>query len=99
MTIPVWVDQQNGKFVASVPGTPGLRAEGDTKDAAVAAVQTQLEAGAASGSLVLLDVNKKGLETLIGRYAENEVSRQAWEELIAEVYRYRDELKAQEFPE
>lgn len=35
MTIPVWVEQTNGKFTASVPGVPGIRADGATRDQAV----------------------------------------------------------------
>ena len=99
MTIPVWVEQQNGKFVASVLGAPGVTAEANTRDAAVSALRAQIETGAANGSLVLLDFEEKGLSALAGRYADNEVSRRAWEELVEDAYRYRDEQKAQEFPE
>ena len=34
MTVPVLVEQQNGKFTASVLGSPQLRATGETKDQA-----------------------------------------------------------------
>ncbi len=56
MTIPVWVEQENGTFTASVLGAPELRGEGQTSDQAVAALVAVLNDNQASGQLVLLDV-------------------------------------------
>jgi hypothetical protein len=101
MTVPVLVESQGGAFTASVLGNPAVRAIGPTKDAAVAGLKADLASRVAAGDLVFLDVGTepKGLLALAGRYADDETSRQMWDELVAEAYRYRDELKAQEFPE
>lgn len=99
MSIPVMVESQNGTFTASVLGNPGVRATGDTKERAVAALKADLACKVVAGDLVFVDVEPKGLLALAGRYAEDEAAREMWDELVAEAYRYRDEQKAQEFPE
>lgn len=99
MSVPVWVEQQNGKFTATVLGAPGVRAEAATKDAAIAAVRALLEERTSAGELVFVEVEPQGLLALAGRYATDPVSREMWEEVVAEAYRYRDEQKAREFPE
>jgi hypothetical protein len=99
MTIPVWVEQQNGRFTATVLGAPQVRADGATKDEAVTALQAALTNRVVAGELVFIDTEPKGLISLAGRYAEDEVSREMWDELVTEIYRQRDEQKAQEFPE
>jgi hypothetical protein len=99
MSVPVWVEQQNGAFTATVLGAPELRAEGKTKEAAVAAVRARVAERSSAGELVFVDVEPKGLQALAGRYATDPISREMWEEVVAEAYRYRDEQKAQEFPE
>lgn len=99
MTIPVWVEQQNGTFTASVPGAPALKAAADTREKAVAALRAEVEARLSAGELLFLDVEPQGLLSLAGRYANDDVSRRAWDDLVAEAYRLRDEEKAREFPE
>lgn len=93
MTIPVWVEQQNGRFTATVLGAPQLRAEGTTKDEAVRALRNAVDDRRTRGELVLLDVP----EPQPRRYTAEEI--ELLRELTAEAYRYRDELKRQEFPE
>lgn len=99
MTIPVWVEQQGGVFAASVCGAPGVRALADSREKAVAGLRAELEARMSAGELLLMDVEPKDLSSLAGRYANDDVSRRAWEDLVAEAYRLRDEEKAREFPE
>ena len=99
MMMPVWVEQQNGKFVANVLGAPGLCADGDTRDAAIAALQSKLLLHAAMRELVFVDVEVKGLLALVGRYVDDPEGREMWQEIMTEAYRHRDEQKAQEFPE
>ena len=98
MTIPVWVEQQNGKFTASVLGSP-LCATGETNDAAVAALRSVISPHLTSRKLVLLDVEPSGLLSLGSKFKDDPGWQQMWDEIAAETYRYRDELKAQEFPE
>jgi hypothetical protein len=94
MTVPVWVEQQNGKFTATVLGAPQVRAEGVTKEQAVAAVAAQLRSRITNGEVVFVDVPSP-LPTR--QYTEEEA--QDWRELCAEIYRERDAQKAAEFPE
>ena len=39
MTVPVWVEQLNGTFTASVPGVPGVRAENANREKAIDSVR------------------------------------------------------------
>jgi len=98
MTIPVWVEQQNGTFTASVLGASQLRAEGPTKDQAITALVAVLSNSQASGQLVLVDVPGRPTVARVVR-PMNEKEEEAWREMCAEIYRERDEQKRLEFPE
>ena len=93
MTIPVWVEQQNGTFTASVPGVPQLKAEGPSAVSAVSALSTIVGERRKQGAFILLDVP----EPAPREFTEEE--KEEMREMAAEAYRYRDELKRQEFPE
>ena len=97
MTIPVWVEQTNGRFTATVLGAPQLRADGPSKEQAVAALRADLNARAASGELVTLDVPDPSAAFPPRRYTEDELADMR--ETLAEIYRNRDEQKRREFPE
>jgi hypothetical protein len=99
MSVPVWVEQQNGKFTATVLGAPDIRAEGATKDAAVAEVRARLAERSAAGELVFIEVEPMGVLALAGKYKDDPDWHAMWDQIKSEAYRYRDELKAQEFPE
>jgi len=99
MSIAVWVEQTNGKYTASVPGAPAVRAVADTKDEAIAAVRGQIESRVSAGELVFVDIEPKGVLALLGKYKDDPDWQAMWTETKEEAYRYRDELKAQEFPE
>jgi hypothetical protein len=64
MSVPVWVEQQNGAFTATVLGAPELRAEGKTKEAAVAAVRARVAERSSAGELVFVDVEPKVFASL-----------------------------------
>ena len=98
MTIPVWVEQQNGKFTASVPGAPQLHACGETNEAAVAALREVLSSHLTSRDLIILDVEPVGLLSLGAKFKDDPGWRETWDAIAEEAYRYRNELKAQEFP-
>jgi hypothetical protein len=94
MTVPVWVEQQNGKFTATVLGAPQVKAEAATKEQAVAAVTAQLRDRVTTGEVVLVDVPAP----LPSRqYTKEEI--EAMREMTAEIYRERDAQKAAGFPE
>jgi hypothetical protein len=99
MTIPVLVEQHNGKYSASVLGSPQLRASGDTKDQASEALRAVLLPQVVTGVLTFLDIEPKGVTALAGKYKDDLGWKETWDDVAAEAYRHRDELKAQEFPE
>ena len=94
MTVPVWVEQSNGKFTASVLGSPQVKAEGATREQAVAAVTAQLQSAVASGEVVLVSV-----PTPLPPRQVSPEEAEAWRELCEEIYRERAAQKAAEFPE
>jgi hypothetical protein len=94
MTVPVWVEQKDGKFAASVFGVPQVRAEGATKEQAVAAVTAQLQSRMTAGEVVLVNV-----PTPLPFRQVSPEDAAAWRELCEEIYRERDAQKAAEFPE
>jgi hypothetical protein len=93
MTVPVWVEQQNGTFIATVLGVPDLRADGPTANSAVAALRTLLRESRARGELVFVDIPEPPRRP----YTEDEL--EVTREMVAEIYRERDEEKRREFPE
>lgn len=95
MTVPVWIEQSNGIFTATVLGAPGLRGVADSRDKAVAALRGEVEVRLSAGELLMMDVEPEGITPLFGRYKGDPSLR----EIAADIYRERDELKAQEFPE
>ncbi len=95
MTVPVWVEQSNGKFTATVVGAPQMRAEAPTKDQAVASLKAQLHDRVTSGEMVIVDVPPP--PSPARRYTDDEI--EVMRELTAEIYRERDAQKAAEFPE
>ena len=92
MTVPVWVEQLNGTFTASVPGMPGVRSENASREKAIADVRHQLRTGFANGQLVMVDVDFVGVSGLAGTYADDPTLQ----EICAEAYRLRDEQKVAE---
>jgi hypothetical protein len=60
MTVRVWVEQQNGTFVATVIGEPHLKAVGVTKKQAVAALAWKLRESSSPVRVVLVDVADPG---------------------------------------
>ncbi len=95
MTVPVWVEQSNGTFTASVLGAPQVSASGATKEQAVSAVTAQLQNRMTAGEVVLVDVPDPPLPF---RQVSPEDAA-ALREMCAEIYRERDAQKAAEFPE
>jgi hypothetical protein len=91
MTVPVWVEQNNGTFTATVPGVPSVRSENASREKAIDDVRLQLRAGAANGQLVMVDVDFVGVSGLAGTYSDDPTLQ----EICAEAYRLRDEQKAQ----
>lgn len=98
MNVPVWLEQLDGKFVASSVTHPDVRVEAATRDAVLLAVQQRLAAGPAYRELVyvtLPDQPAAGLSGLFGKYRDDPTLAA----IRDEAYRLRDEEFRQEFPD
>lgn len=84
-TVPVWVEEKDGAFVASVLGRPDLAATAPTDDLALVALRAVLAGSPARGRLVLLSLPASAPSTLTA--AEE---AEAWRELCEDIYRERD---------
>lgn len=95
--MPVLVESNGVGFRASVYGAPALAADGATREEAVETLRTDLLTRADRGELVWLDIPRAVPSDFAGRYTEEEaeITRQ----MVADIYRERDEQKAREFPE
>lgn len=102
MSVPVWVEQVNGHFTATVVGRPDVRADGPTREAALAGVRTLIADRRATGELVFLGdepAGAGGLLELSRRHQNDPGWHEYWDEVKAHIQRERDEEKAREFPE
>jgi hypothetical protein len=98
MTVPVWVEQKNGKFMATVLGAPQLQATADTRDDAIRELSQLVRVFQARGALVAVNMPEVPVAE-IPRRQPTEEEIEATRDMVAEIYRERDRLKAQEFPE
>lgn len=86
MKFPVQVDQVNGHFSASLLGSPNLRAEGSSREAALSAMQTEISRRVQLGEIVWLDVPPPGMIDFVGILKDDPTLG----ELRDEIYRRRD---------
>ena len=86
MAIPVFIDQDNGKFVATLVGSPEVRVSAPTREAALAQMQTVLQERMSQGNLVLLEVAREGIMAIAGKYKDDPFLT----EIREEIYRQRD---------
>ena len=98
MNLPILIDEQSGKFTATVLDSTQLKASGDTRDDAIRAVSQLVQIYLRRGTLVFVDVPQPLVMSVPRRELTPE-ENEAWDEVVEEAYRYRDELKAQEFSE
>lgn len=95
--MPARVVQEGGRFRATFPAFADVVGYGPTKWDAVAALHDEFAARIAGGELVWVDVHTPSDPPPPPRPTPEEI--EATEEMIAEIYRERDALKAAEFPE
>ncbi len=98
MTIPVWVEQTNGKFTASVLGATPLEATRDTREEAIRAVLQLVQISIRRGALVFAEVPNVPVRDVPRRECTPE-EIEATREMVDEIYRQRDVEKTLEFPE
>jgi predicted RNase H-like HicB family nuclease len=86
MTFPVLVQPTDGQFEASLVGAPDVRATAATRELALAALESAIESRLERGELVALEVRRRGLTGLFGKYQDDPTLR----EISDEAYQARD---------
>lgn len=91
MSFPISVQAENGQFRASMVGEDSVFAVGATREEAISSVEKEIAKRLASGELVALDVDGRGLPGLFGKYADDEDLSSICEEAYAERDRDRQQ--------
>jgi hypothetical protein len=86
MTFPVLIHPADAQFEASLVGAPDLRATANTREQALAALEAAIETRLDRGELVALEVRRRGLTGLFGKYRDDPTLR----EIRDEAYQARD---------
>jgi predicted RNase H-like HicB family nuclease len=86
MTFPVLIHPADGHFEATLVGAPDVRATASTREQALAALEAAIAGRVERGELVALEVGRRGLAGLFGKYRDDATLR----EICAEAYRERD---------
>jgi hypothetical protein len=89
MTFSVSVHPAAGHFEASLVGAPEVRASAPTRVAALAALETIIEKRVQQGELVTLEIGRKGLAGLFGKYRDDPTLQ----DICDEAYRERSASK------
>ena len=75
MTFPVTVYPAEGQFEAMLVGAPEVRAKAATREGALAALESALAQRLDQGELVALEVPRRGLAGLFGKYRDDPTLR------------------------
>ena len=86
MTFPVIVHSTAGQFEASLVGAPEVSATATTRDEALAKLELAISRRLDQGELVALEVRRRGLAGLFGKFRDDPTLR----EICAEAYKERD---------
>jgi len=86
MTFPATVHRSNGQFEAALVGAPNVRATAATREGALAALRLLIVERLDEGELVALEIGRKGLTGLFGKYRDDPTLR----EICVEAYKERD---------
>ena len=87
MSIPVFIHQDNGHFVATLVGAPEVRVTATTRDAALAEMQVAVQKHMSCGELVFLEVPApKGIMAIAGMFRDDPTL----DDIREEIYRERD---------
>src|SRR5947207_15056038 len=84
MTFPVIVQPCNGHFEATLVGAPDLRAEASSREEALAALEAAIAKRLDQGELVALEVPRRGLAGLFGKYRDDPTLRDICESAYRE---------------
>ncbi len=86
MPFPIYIQKDNGFFVATLLGVPDVRVTASTRENALAEMQTVLDQRFSQGELVFLDVPSEGILAAAGKYRDYPFLL----DICEEIYRQRD---------
>lgn len=86
MTFSVTVHPSNGQYEAALIGAPDVNATAATREEALAKLETAISKRLEKGELVQLEVPRRGLAGLFGKFRDDPTLR----EICEEAYRERD---------
>lgn len=86
MTFPVIVHPLQGRFEAVLAGAPEVCATAATREAALVALESAISQRLERGELVALEVSRRGLGGLFGKYRDDPTLS----EICAAAYQERD---------
>ena len=86
MSFSVVVHSSQGQFEAALVGAPEVRAAAPTRTEALAALESVIENRIEKGELVTLEVGRKGLAGLFGKYRDDPTLQT----ICDEAYKERD---------
>jgi len=86
MTFPVSVHPAHGQFEATLVGAPEVRASASTREGALAALEAAIARRLDQGDWVALEVPRRGLAGLFGKYRDDPTLR----EICEAAYKERD---------
>jgi hypothetical protein len=86
MSFSVMVHPAAGAFEATLVGAPDVRATAATRTEALLALETVIEKRVQTGELVTLDIGRKGLSGLFGKYKDDPTLQ----DICDQAYRERD---------
>jgi len=86
MNFSVMVHNAHGQFEATLVGAPDVRAMAATRAGAIAALETVIEKRVEQGELITLEIGRKGLAGLFGKYRDDPTLQ----DICDEAYRERD---------
>lgn len=86
MSFPATVYRSNGEFEATLVGAPDLRATGTTRESAIAALQMAVAKRLEQGELIALELPRRGVAGLFGKYRDDPTLR----DICEAAYRERD---------
>ena len=86
MTFPVIVHPAAGQFEAALVGAPDVCVTAATREEALAKLESAISKRLDQGELVMLEVRRRGLAGLFGKFRDAPTLR----EICEEAYRERD---------
>jgi predicted RNase H-like HicB family nuclease len=86
MTFPVLIQPSNGQFAAALVGAPDVRATASTPAEALAALEKVIEQRVAKGELLTLEIGRRGVSGLAGKYRDDPTLR----DICEAAYQQRD---------